>query len=143
MMSRITRKLYLSTKVTAAMRDMHGKEEREESVSSNNDDGGPNLSSNELLNLLRTGTGAIRRLEDANTAFEKVNALDWQGIVDRSQQISAERNIKGEETPMTREEQLSAEKELLESLKNVNSRSFEGDQHHEHKATAEEQAKGT
>ncbi|CZR64496.1 uncharacterized protein PAC_14394 [Phialocephala subalpina] len=125
MMGRIQKKLYLSAKVTEAMQDIHtkfgsGKKSRKGDAAE--DDTMPQLSTNQLMTLLRRGATAISRPEvDVN---EMLN-WDWETTVAKCKDNPADMAVKQDAVPDAKIDE-EAERKWLSEMERVEASVFEG-----------------
>ena len=120
MLSRIQKKLYLSAKVTEAMRDVYGGHNISETQGKEKDDGMPQLSTNKLMSLVRRGTQTLARPEiDVNEML----SWDWETVLRKCKDHVADSldpeavTAKSDEDP---------ERKWLSQIEQVQSRIFDG-----------------
>lgn len=126
MMGRIRKKLYLSAKVTESMRDIHTSTSST-STAANSEDVLPNLTTTQLMSLVRSGSRAIAREEIDPAEMLK---WDWETMIGKCQDYSAKLKSDEEaaaagETNNDEEE----EKKWLSEMEKVETRVFEGKNH--------------
>lgn len=126
MMGRIRKKLYLSAKVTESMRDIHTSTSSK-NAAANADDVLPNLTTNQLMNLVRSGSRAIAREEIDPAEMLK---WDWDTMIGKCRDYSAK--LKSEEDAAAAGQPSSDEEEerrWLSEMEKVETRVFEGKNH--------------
>lgn len=126
MMGRIRKKLYLSAKVTESMRDIHTSTSST-STMANGEDVVPNLTINQLMTLVRSGSRAIARDEIDPAEMLK---WDWETMIGKCQDYSAK--LKSEEDAAAAGEtdnDEEEEKKWLSEMEKVETRVFEGKNH--------------
>ncbi|KAG9229328.1 ISWI chromatin-remodeling complex ATPase ISW2 [Amylocarpus encephaloides] len=126
MMGRIQKKLYLSAKVTEAMQDIHTKfgaaKGRQKGRPSEVDENMPQLSTGELMTLVRRGASAISRPEiDVNEML----SWDWETTVLKCKDQPADHNVKKDAIPDAQVDE-EAEKKWLSEMERVESSVFAG-----------------
>lgn len=126
MMGRIRKKLYLSAKVTESMRDIHTSTSSM-STAADGEDVVPNLTINQLMSLVRSGSRAIARDEIDPAEMLK---WDWETMIGKCQDYSAKLKSEADaaaagETNNDEEE----EKKWLSEMEKVETRVFEGKNH--------------
>ncbi|GAB7350777.1 hypothetical protein MBLNU459_g1319t1 [Dothideomycetes sp. NU459] len=112
MMGRIRKKLYLSTKITETMRDIHStpnvssKRKRGRPSEASAEDDGPQLGADQLMTLIRRGATTLTHPEidvdemlswDLKTTIEKCKAIDPQVAEASGQQQQDSRNSVAEQ----------------------------------------------
>ncbi|OBT56845.1 hypothetical protein VE04_02894, partial [Pseudogymnoascus sp. 24MN13] len=101
MLGRIQKKLYLSAKVTESLQDIHTKAGKSKKgpggrVTENVEDEMPQLSTGQLMSLVRRGTSAISRPEiDVN----EMMSWDWATTVEKCKDQPADINVKKDTLP--------------------------------------------
>lgn len=126
MMGRIRKKLYLSAKVTESMRDIHTSTSST-STAANAEDVLPNLTTSQLMSLVRSGSRAIAREEIDPAEMLK---WDWETMIGKCQDYSAK--LKSEEEAAAAGETNNdeeEEKKWLSEMEKVETRVFEGKKH--------------
>jgi SWI/SNF-related matrix-associated actin-dependent regulator of chromatin subfamily A member 5 len=125
MMGRIQKKLYLSAKVTESMQDIHtkaGKIKKGPGGRVVADDDMPQLSTGQLMALVRRGASALSKPEvDVNEML----SWDWETIVAKCKDQPADINVKKDAIPDAIVDQ-EAEKKWLSEMEKVESYIFEG-----------------
>jgi SWI/SNF-related matrix-associated actin-dependent regulator of chromatin subfamily A member 5 len=125
MMGRIQKKLYLSAKVTESMQDIHTKAGRTKKGPGGRvvpDDEMPQLSTGQLMALVRRGASALSKPEiDVNEML----SWDWETTVTKCKDQPADINVKKDAIPDAIVDQ-EAEKKWLSEMEKVESYIFEG-----------------
>ncbi|KUJ06874.1 uncharacterized protein LY89DRAFT_602538 [Mollisia scopiformis] len=125
MMGRIQKKLYLSAKVTEAMQDIHtkfGAGNKSRKRDTTEDDSMPQLSTNQLMTLLRRGATAISRPEvDVNEML----SWDWETTVAKCKDNPADMVVKQDAVPDAKIDE-EAERKWLSEMERVEASIFEG-----------------
>lgn len=121
MMGRIRKKLYLSAKVTESMRDIHTSTSSK-ATAANAEDVLPNLTTSQLMSLVRSGSRAIAREEIDPAEMLK---WDWDTMIGKCRDYSAK--LKSEEDAGATDEE--EEKKWLSEMEKVETRVFEGKNH--------------
>jgi SWI/SNF-related matrix-associated actin-dependent regulator of chromatin subfamily A member 5 len=129
MMGRIQKKLYLSAKVTEAMEDIHtkfgslpGKGKGKRSSNSTSDDNMPQLSTSQLMSLVRRGASAVSRPE---INVSEMLSWDWETTVAKCKDQPADISVKKDivqDAKLDEEE----EKKWLTEMERVESSIFDG-----------------
>ncbi|KAL8782656.1 MAG: hypothetical protein Q9213_005195 [Squamulea squamosa] len=125
MLGRIQKKLYLSAKVTESMQNVHGSKQTKKGpggISSATDEDMPQLSTGQLMSLVRRGARALAHPElDINEMQE----WDWLTMLEKCRDKPADVTIaKDAGTSSTMKEE--DERKWLEEVEQVQSRVFEG-----------------
>ncbi|RPB07924.1 hypothetical protein P167DRAFT_529339 [Morchella conica CCBAS932] len=123
MMGRIRKKLYLSAKVTESMRDIHTSTSSVNAASSA-EDNMPNLTTSQLMSLVRSGSRAIAREEIDPTEMLK---WDWATTIKKCTEYS--QKLQHEETAQEAADNEEEEKRWLSEMEKVETRVFEGKNH--------------
>ncbi|CAG8977973.1 hypothetical protein HYALB_00001854 [Hymenoscyphus albidus] len=126
MMGRIQKKLYLSAKVTEAMQDIHtkfgGGKKSKKGRPSEIDENMPQLSTGQLMTLVRRGASAISRPEiDVNEML----SWDWDTTVSKCKDQPADFNVKKDVIPDAKVDE-EAERKWLTEMERVESSVFAG-----------------
>ena len=126
MMGRIQKKLYLSAKVTEAMEDIHTKfgsaKKGKKGRPSDTDDSMPQLSTNQLMTLVRRGASAISRPE---IDIDEMRSWDWETIVSKCKDQPADIAVKKDAIPNAQVDE-EEEKRWLTEMEKVEASIFEG-----------------
>ncbi|KAL7275407.1 hypothetical protein RUND412_001645 [Rhizina undulata] len=122
MMGRIRKKLYLSAKVTESMRDIYGSTSSA-GLNKDAEQDMPNLSTGELMSLVRSGSRAIARQEIDPT--EMLN-WDWETMIKKCREYEIELENSAADAKDAAEE----ERKWLSEMERVQTRVFEGKRHH-------------
>ncbi|BFZ64542.1 hypothetical protein YB2330_005689 [Saitoella coloradoensis] len=128
MLSRIRKKLYLSAKITASLRDLNNGNS-EENGKGDEEEQGPTMARGDLIQILRAGTGAMGRIE-----AEEWEKMSLEEILEQSKQTEQKKDDKvkreaglkqddGEEKKVSEEDE---ERKLLAGVEHVRTRMFEG-----------------
>ncbi|KAL8657488.1 MAG: hypothetical protein Q9226_001864 [Calogaya cf. arnoldii] len=125
MLGRIQKKLYLSTKVTEMMQNVHGQKQAKKGLpgrSSVADEDMPQLNTGELMSLVRRGARALAHPElDINQMLE----WDWAATLGNCKDKPADA-IVAKDTGAASEVKEEDERKWLEQVEQVQSRVFEG-----------------
>ena len=125
MMGRIQKKLYLSAKVTEAMRDIHtssASKSKKGRVGAAADDDMPQLDTSQLMSLVRRGAQALSHPElDVNEML----SWDWPTMLEKCKDKPADIHVseQTQENTIVKEED---EKKWLSQMEQVESRVFQG-----------------
>lgn len=127
MMGRIQKKLYLSAKVTESMQDIHtntGKAKKGPGgrVVDTSEDEMPQLSTGQLMSLVRRGTSAISRPE---IDVKEMLSWDWATTVAKCKDQPADINVKRDAIPDAKVDE-EAEAKWLGEMEKVEAHVFEG-----------------
>ncbi|KFY68354.1 hypothetical protein V496_01151 [Pseudogymnoascus sp. VKM F-4515 (FW-2607)] len=127
MLGRIQKKLYLSAKVTESLQDIHTKAGKSKKgpggrVADNVEDEMPQLSTGQLMSLVRRGTSAISRPEiDVN----EMMSWDWATTVEKCKDQPADINVKKDTLPDSKVDE-EEEAKWLGEMERVEAHVFEG-----------------
>lgn len=130
MLGRIQKKLYLSSKVTESMRDIHTRAARENKHGKGKpgqpaDEDMPNMTTAELMSMMRRGASALSRPQI--DAAEMI-AWDWETTLakckDEPLDLSVKKDTVGDSDAKINNE--AAEKQWLQTMEAVKTSVFEG-----------------
>ncbi|KAL8850024.1 MAG: hypothetical protein Q9221_005041 [Calogaya cf. arnoldii] len=125
MLGRIQKKLYLSTKVTESMQNVHAPKQAKKGLrgrSSAADEDMPQLNTGELMSLVRRGARALAHPElDVNQMLQ----WDWAAMLENCKDKPADA-IVAKDTGAASEVKEEDERKWLEQVEQVQSRVFEG-----------------
>lgn len=147
MMTRIRKKLYLSTKVTDNMKDIYAEDESNEVGIGAAEDVSTTLGSADLIRLLRGGAGAIVKWNDdqESATFAHWRSTSITDIIKKSEATTMTRDqksgIQGEVVTVdakTLAETEEEERALLAGMERVQTTLFEGKSHAKSNAQAAE-----
>jgi len=127
MMGRIQKKLYLSAKVTEAMQDIHTKAGKAKKgpggrILDTVEDEMPQLSTGQLMSLVRRGTSALSRPE---VDVKEMVSWDWETTVAKCKDQPADVNVKKAAIPDAKVDE-EAEAKWLGEMEKVEAHIFEG-----------------
>lgn len=124
MMGRIQKKLFLSAKVTEALEDIHTKfsTKKGRKGQSSESDEMPQLSTGQLMQLVRRGASAISRPE---VDVSEMLSWDWETTVAKCKDQPAALNVKKEAIPDATVD-AEEEKKWLTEMERVESSVFDG-----------------
>lgn len=123
MMGRIRKKLYLSAKVTEAMRDIH-TQTSSAGLNGDTEDNLPTLSTNQLMALVRSGSRAIARPEIDPTEMLQ---WDWETTIQKCRDYQEKMETENKEG--ISDETAEEERRWLSEMERVETRVFEGKRH--------------
>ncbi|EPE34947.1 P-loop containing nucleoside triphosphate hydrolase [Glarea lozoyensis ATCC 20868] len=128
MMGRIQKKLYLSAKVTEAMQDIHtkfgGAKKAKFGRPKESEDNMPQLSTGQLMTLVRRGASAISRPE---IDVSEMLSWDWETTVLKCKDQPADVNVQRDAIPDKKVDE-EAERKWLTEMERVESSVFAGKQ---------------
>lgn len=127
MMGRIQKKLYLSAKVTESMQDIHtpaGKSKKSKKGPAAASEDMPQLSTGQLMALVRRGASAISRPE---VDINEMLSWDWATTVAKCKDQPADINVKKNAIPDTAVD-AEEEQRWLTEMERVECKVFEGKQ---------------
>ncbi|KAH8594504.1 SNF2 family N-terminal domain-containing protein [Bisporella sp. PMI_857] len=126
MMGRIQKKLYLSAKVTEAMEDIHTKfgsaKNNKKGRPAAGDDDMPQLSTSQLMTLVRRGASAISRPE---VDISDMLSWDWKTTVEKCKDQPVDVNVKKDAVADAKVDE-EAEKRWLSEMERVEASVFNG-----------------
>ncbi|RDW80758.1 hypothetical protein BP5796_05456 [Coleophoma crateriformis] len=140
MMGRIQKKLYLSAKVTEAMKDIHTKSGVKAGRSTGTSNGNqekeedmiPEMGTSQLMALVRRGASVISRPE---IDVDEMLGWDWETTVAKCKDQPADINVKRDAVPSEQVDE-EAEKKWLTEMEKVESSVFEGKKMNKLKVTS-------
>ena len=133
MLGRIQKKLYLSTKVTESMRDIHYEASSKLNIPGDKlaEEDMPQLGTSELMSLVRRGAQALAHPElDVNEML----GWDWPTVLEKCKDQPADIHLPGLQTGATVKEE--DERNWLSQVEQVESRIFQGKKHSKVKQTS-------
>ncbi len=121
MLGRISKKLYLATKITESMRDIHTAPAKKAIRPGQNEDDLPAMTTNQLMQLMRRGTTALSRDQ---IDVSEMMSWDWETTIAKCKDQALDVNVKKDTigTSIDAEE----EERWLKELEKVETKIFEG-----------------
>ena len=128
MLGRIQKKLYLSAKVTEAMRDNYGAASKKDrgARSADIDDDMPQLDTSQLMSLVRRGAQTLARPE---IDVSEMLGWDWETMLDKCKDKPADYLVSEQTQSTISSTKEEEEKNWLSQIEQVQSHVFDGKKH--------------